>query len=308
MGTSNAGPPPTLFPLSGGHNIHCSSHMAAVSISPLPSSQSAMSGRRVPLGNNPNGANSPFRPLGANTTKQKRSYATIQREESYGHAPPAKKQMLSTQQALRTPPRPASQYQPEAKLLARKANATQPSTYERGVRTAVRERSAQQTVSRAAKTSEQNLESVLAWQKHYRQVFPNYVFYFEGVTEEIRHKFAKQVTSLGAVSLHIWKYPSCSSNLITASRKVLFQLGHTCCHNSNHSTRGQIRPQRKLCNSLSYKRCSIRKQPASNNQSVPARSIVGINLWAVRLIWSEGKILVRGPIEQKATASWGCGK
>jgi len=183
--------------------------MATVSISPLPPSHLAMSGRRVPLGNNPNGANSPFRPLGSNATKQKRSYATIQREESYGHAPPAKKQMLSSQQVLRTPPKQASHYQPEAKVVTRKVNATQPTTYERSSRTAVRERSAQQTVSRAAKTSEQNLESVLAWQKHYRQVFPNYVFYFEGVTEEVRHKFAKQVTSLGAVSLPTRRYQNC---------------------------------------------------------------------------------------------------
>jgi len=174
--------------------------MATVSISPLPPSHSAMSGRRVPLGNNPNGANSPYRPVGSNATKQKRSYATIQREESYGHAPPAKKQMLSSHQVLRTPPRPVSQQQPELKVVTRKVSSNQPSTYERSGRTAVRERSAQQTVSRATKASEQNLESVLAWQKHYRQVFPTYVFYFEGVTEEVRHRFAKQVISLGAVS------------------------------------------------------------------------------------------------------------
>ncbi|CAK7274786.1 Cdc7p-Dbf4p kinase complex regulatory subunit [Sporothrix epigloea] len=71
---------------------------------------SSMQSRRVPLSANPNAANSPLRIGTANTNsngnklsasaataafvKQRRSHASVQREESYGLAPPAKKQML----------------------------------------------------------------------------------------------------------------------------------------------------------------------------------------------------------------------
>ncbi|KAG9246926.1 Dfp1/Him1, central region-domain-containing protein [Calycina marina] len=191
--------------------------MAAVSISPQSSSQSIMSGRRVPLGNNPNGANSPFRPMGSVATKQKRSYANIQREENYSNAPPAKKQMLSSHQSLRTPPRQSSFNQTEIKIAVRKAAAPQQATYDRGGRTVVRERSGQQTILRASKTVEQNAETITAWQKHYRHEFPKYTFYFEGLTDDARHKFAKQVTSLGA---HVERFFSNKVTHVVTTRTI----------------------------------------------------------------------------------------
>ena len=159
----------------------------------------------MPLLSNQNAVNSPFRAVAAAAaaSKQKRSYATIQREESYGQPPPAKKQMLDSYQSLRTPPRQQStQYVPEGRIFTRRSNALQPQAYDRG-RVPAREKSTQQVVSRAVKTSEEDIESVLAWQKHYRKVFPKYVFYFETVSEDVRPKYAKQVISLGAVSVSL---------------------------------------------------------------------------------------------------------
>ena len=46
----------------------------------------------------------------------------------------------------------------------------------------------------------ENLEIIRQWQKHYRRVFPQFVFYFESIPDDIRSRFAKQITSLGAVS------------------------------------------------------------------------------------------------------------
>ena len=134
--------------------------MAAVSISPLPHSLSSMSSRRVPLSSNPNAANSPYRALAAAASKQKRSYATIQREESYGQPPPAKKQMLDSQQTLRTPPRqPSTQSSAEGRVFTRKSNSSQQSVFERKLVAArERERPAQQVVTKAEKTSEENLD------------------------------------------------------------------------------------------------------------------------------------------------------
>ncbi|KAF4632870.1 hypothetical protein G7Y89_g5263 [Cudoniella acicularis] len=155
-----------------------------------------MSSRRVPLSNNSNAVNSPYRATAA--SKQKRSYATIQREDAYGQPPPAKKQMLDNHQVLRTPPRNQSaQSSAEGRVFTRKSNTTQPSAFERKC-VAVREKPAQQALSKAEKTTEENLETIRQWQKHYRKIFPTFVFYFESVPEDVRIRYQKQVVALGA--------------------------------------------------------------------------------------------------------------
>jgi len=176
--------------------------MAAVSISPLPHTPFTMSGRRVPLTSNPNAVNSPYRAVAAAVSKQKRSYATTQREEAYGQPPPAKKQMLESHQPLRTPPRQQStQSSAEGRVFTRKSNAPQQSAFERKC-VAVREKP-QQTITKAEKPSGENLETIRQWQKHYRKIFPTFVFYFESfesIPEDVRLKYTKQVIALGAVS------------------------------------------------------------------------------------------------------------
>lgn len=175
--------------------------MAAILLSPLPHNLSTMSSRRVPLSSNPNAVNSPYRSVAAAASKQKRSYATVQREEAYGQPPPAKKQMLDNCQTLRTPPRQQANLAPaEGRVFTRKPNASQQSAFERKL-VAVRERpqQAHQTVTKTEKTSEENLETIRQWQKHYRKIFPTFVFYFESVPEDVRVKYTKQVIALGAV-------------------------------------------------------------------------------------------------------------
>lgn len=174
--------------------------MAAVSISLSPHTLSTMSSRRAPLSSNPNAANSPYRAVAAAAaSKQKRSHATIQREESYGHPPPAKKQMLDTHQALRTPPRQQStQYSAEGRVFTRKTNAPQQTAFEKKC-VAVREKP-QQSVTKADKKSEEHLESIRIWQKQQRKNFPTFVFFFESISEDIHLKYTKQVIALGAVS------------------------------------------------------------------------------------------------------------
>lgn len=173
--------------------------MAAVSLSPSPHHLSNMSGRRLPLSSNPNAANSPFRGA-APAAKQKRSYATIQREEAYGQPPPAKKQMLAShhQDLLKTPPRQHStQSSLEGRVFTRKSNTSQQSSFEKQC-IAVSEK-AQQGAKADRNSEEENLESIRNWQKHYRKIFPNFTFYFEGVPVDIRTKYSKLVVELGAV-------------------------------------------------------------------------------------------------------------
>jgi hypothetical protein len=51
------------------------------------------------------------------------------------------------------------------------------------------------------------LESVRQWQRHYRKVFPQFVFYFESVSNDLRDTFARQVRCLGAVSCRLIHFP-----------------------------------------------------------------------------------------------------
>lgn len=168
--------------------------MAAISLSPSPHNLSTMSGRRLPLSNNSNAINSPYRAVAAAASKQKRSYATVQREEAYGQPPPTKKQMLDSHQELRTPPRHTTQSSLEGRVFTRKSNPSQQSSFEKQL-IAVADKP-QQVVTKAEKG--ENIETVRVWQKHYRKIFPTFVFYFESVPEETRTKYSKLVIELGA--------------------------------------------------------------------------------------------------------------
>lgn len=181
-------------------NIIYTLSMATVSITNSPHTLSAMSSRRVPLSSNPNAANSPYRAVAAAAAKQKRPYATVQREEIYGQPPPAKKQMLKVNQSsLKTPTRQS--HTADGRVFTRKSNAAQPTTFARKLEAARGRNSQQPQVNVDTKTSEENLETIRQWQRHYRKVFPKFVFYFESISEDARLKFSKQVTALGAVSI-----------------------------------------------------------------------------------------------------------
>ncbi|OAA63827.1 Regulatory subunit Dfp1/Him1, central region [Cordyceps fumosorosea ARSEF 2679] len=146
-----------------------------------------MASRRVPLSNNPNVANSPLRGASALAAyaKQKRSYATIQREEAYGQAPPVKKQALDSGAArvIRSPSK-----LPRAQTMSRVATAAT-------ARPVVRDRQ-----SRAAPTAKpHDVESEKeVWKRHHRAKFPKMVFYFESIPDDVRAKLIKRVTYLGA--------------------------------------------------------------------------------------------------------------
>lgn len=166
--------------------------MATISLSPSPAPIVAMSSRRVPLTNNPNVANSPLRGASALSgfSKQKRSYATIQREEPYGQAPPVKKQALEngSQRAVRSPSK-LPRAQPASRLASTTASTTS--------RQMARDR-ASKSLSATRPTQDVDTEKEV-WKKHHRAKFPKMVFYFESIPDEIRAKLIKRVTYLGAV-------------------------------------------------------------------------------------------------------------
>jgi len=182
--------------------------MAAVSIPPSPQTFSMMSSRRIPLAHVPNAANSPFRAVAAATSKRSRSHSSVQRELPYGQPPPTKKQMVERDDSsLRTPPRRPPLPDPEGKLFARKSTAAVPTAFARRLVASKEAREQQQNATRHDKVVIENLEHIRQWRKHYRKVFPQYVFYFEALPGDVYHKILKQITSLGAVSQALQKDP-----------------------------------------------------------------------------------------------------
>lgn len=147
-----------------------------------------MTSRRQVLADIPHAINSPNRGLAALATKRPRSYAADQRELAYGQPPPAKKQLLQTDE------QEARRY-----ALLQKTGNQPPTTLQQKLE-AVRD--ARQFVKPTEKRQLQaNLEDIRQWQRHYRKVFPQIVFYFDNVPEEIREKVKRQVKNLGSVRI-----------------------------------------------------------------------------------------------------------
>ena len=171
--------------------------MAAVSLSPTPAPLAVMSSRRGPLSSNPNVANSPLRGAGsaalaAAYSKQKRSYANVQREEAYGQPPPSKKQAVDNgpaQRAVRSPSK-----LPRSQTLPQRGASALPTS-----RQVPKERLSKPSVASKPTNTEDSQKEV--WKKHFRAKFPKMVFYFESVPDDVRAKLTKRVTYLGAVCL-----------------------------------------------------------------------------------------------------------
>ncbi len=147
-----------------------------------------MTSRRQALADIPHAINSPNRGFAALATKRARSHAADQRELTYGQPPPTKKQLLQTdeQEARRN-------------ALLQKTSNQLPTTLQQKLE-AVRD--ARQLAKPTEKRQHQaNLEDIRQWQRHYRKVFPQIVFYFDNVPEETRERIKRQVKNLGSVSV-----------------------------------------------------------------------------------------------------------
>ncbi|GAB7349343.1 hypothetical protein MBLNU459_g8476t3 [Dothideomycetes sp. NU459] len=177
--------------------------MAALQSLPSPHSLSAMSGRRVPLANNPNAANSPFRHAPAHAGKRTRAQAADPRELLFGQPPP-KKQAVEPEHNENAAPRSLTrqslaQQEAEAKLFSKRPSNAPPTEFEKKL-AAVRDGKkapAQKVDPRAQKVGD-SLENIRQWQKHYRKAFPQFVFYFESVSDDVRSKITRQIQFLGA--------------------------------------------------------------------------------------------------------------
>jgi regulatory subunit for Cdc7p protein kinase len=137
--------------------------------------QAAMASRRVPLGNLPNAANSPFREAIVPGTKRPR-------DAGFSKEPPAKKQAIEV-----------DDIENRRSIAGKKIQAA---TAVNGTR-----RAASGVKAASVKAaSQENLSEIRQWQKHYKKLFPTMVFYYDNVPDETRHKISKQIQLLGSVS------------------------------------------------------------------------------------------------------------
>ncbi|KAJ5168572.1 uncharacterized protein N7482_004166 [Penicillium canariense] len=165
--------------------------MAAVFVPPSPQTSLNMSTRR-PLANVPNATNSPHR-AGLVPGKRARSG---QIEIPYGQPPP-KKQVTDAAEQDRS--RSAVSQSTESKLFTRRSNNTNPSAFEKKLVAArEKERLPQLKGSKNEKPSADTMDTIRQWQRHYRKAFPQFVFYFDSIPEDVRRKFSRQVVALGA--------------------------------------------------------------------------------------------------------------
>ena len=160
-----------------------------------------MNTRRTPLSNNINAANSPIRPP---INKRTRSASNGGYENLYEQRP-AKRQFLDSfesnvQETL------LQRLQKRNELQLAQENRPQglkgihvlgsPEKKER----LLRERQSARNKTKQERTPEQTAESLKQWKKHYRAQFPNFVFYFETVPEDLRRQSMRSITLLGGVS------------------------------------------------------------------------------------------------------------
>ncbi|MCJ1463867.1 hypothetical protein MMC07_002476 [Pseudocyphellaria aurata] len=156
-----------------------------------------MSNRR-PLANVPGAINSPCRSTGAATSKRSRLEFDAKEHSASIQPPPAKRQLFETYQSrLRTPPRRQTPQPAEDRVFSKRPDNSQPTAFERKL-LAAKDRPQSYKTEAPEKPTAASLDGIRQWQRHYRRVFPDFVFYFESIPEDVRVKYSKFVRILGA--------------------------------------------------------------------------------------------------------------
>ncbi|GAB7360378.1 hypothetical protein MBLNU230_g8335t1 [Neophaeotheca triangularis] len=166
-----------------------------------------MASKRAPLASVPHAVNSPFRNPTASHGKRARAQAGEAGvlDVLYGQ-PPLKKQMLDAGGDTENidPRRKAhvtvgAQDKLDEPFGKRPPSAT-PTQFARKLAAVRDPKPAQSQKSQTSthKAGDANLDSIRQWQRHYRKQFPSFVFFFEGVADDVRYKAMRDIKFLGA--------------------------------------------------------------------------------------------------------------
>ena len=173
---------------------------AAVFIPPSPHdplSRMATASRRAPLASIPNVANSPHRLLNTSGSKRPRAQANVSQQEN---EPPLKRQAVeknTTEAGPATPTRQLPNNPAEGRVFERGNGPSGSTAFQRKL-VAARDRNSGLRVTKNVEPPVKD-DTVRQWQKHYRKIFPTFSFYFDSVGDDIRARFVRNITLLGAV-------------------------------------------------------------------------------------------------------------
>ena len=179
--------------------------MAAAAILPPspyhPLSNMAAVGRRAPLASIPNATNSPHRLLTNSGSKRPRNQANISQQEN---EPPHKRLAVDR---VDTGPSTPTRNTAEGRVFDR-GNGTSGSTAFQRKLVAARDKAGMR-VTKSVEPAP-NEDTIRQWQKHYRKLFPTFSFYFDSVPDDVRARFVRHITALGAVCLMLLLVSICT--------------------------------------------------------------------------------------------------
>lgn len=270
-----------------------------------------MASRRQPLTNIPNAVNSPFRNVTGVNGKRTRAQAGEPREAAYGQ-PPAKKQHVielrdeesENVDPLRRNGVAAAATQDKADEFFSKRNTGPETAFQRKLAAAREKKQVpQQRAEPATKQNADNLESIRQWKRHYKRQFPQFVFYFESVPEDVRVKTARQFQSLGAREE---KFFSKAVTHVITTRQIPPELASTSpdedakystaeSKSTHSSTLSQHQRTTSLLDANLQRRAQIHaannahdvdpRRTQANNADILSRArALGIKIWALEKV------------------------
>lgn len=173
---SSSAPPATLV---FSNHLRCFYFRMALTLPPSPHVSNIMANRRMPLADLQNATNSPLR---SNVIGGKRSRASEQRDGPFGQPPP-KKHIIEVQDE-----------ESRRHGLVRRSGA--PATALTRKLEAAREN---KVPPRQVQRTQNDLDTIRQWQKHYKRLFPQFIFYFDSVSSLQKDKLMSRAQILGSV-------------------------------------------------------------------------------------------------------------
>ncbi|PVI05075.1 hypothetical protein DM02DRAFT_517252 [Periconia macrospinosa] len=233
--------------------------MAAVAVPPSPQFVDAMANRRVPLANLQHATNSPLRAPQVGGKRQ-RSNASEQRDLAQGQ-PASKKHIIEVDDADGRRSGLVRRSGAPTTALTRKLQEA------RGELKAVPKH-----VEKTQRTTN-DLEQIRQWQRHYRKLFPSFVFYFESIPEDAKYKIIRQTHILGAREV---KFFSKEVTHVITARAIPRDLESS----SSSTAKGFVNPQ--LVSKTSIFDTALQNyNKATNGDILHKAKELGMKLWTV---------------------------
>jgi regulatory subunit for Cdc7p protein kinase len=123
------------------------------------------------------------------------------------------------------------------------------------------------------KAQRENLETIRLWQRHYRKMFPSFVFYFESIPDDVKTKVLRQVMTLGAREVRFF---SREATHVITMRPIPTEIDSSSSSNPKSTT--TINPA-QLETKKSIFDAALRKTTSTGDILYKAREL-GMKIWS----------------------------